>query len=129
MVSEEKKTQAASDVGMADEALAQSQTAIALKMATRAALADPTNRDASALVAWLHGSDGKPQHLAEAIAELTSSLDEDPRHVRTLLFRARLRKRSGKTQEAIADLQAALAVEPGHKEVEAELRTMGGKPT
>lgn len=129
MVSEEKKTQAASDVRMADEALAQGQTAIALKMATRAALADPTSRDASALVAWLHGSDGKPQHVAEAIAELTSSLDEDPRHVRTLLFRARLRKRGGKTQEAIADLEAALAVEPGHKEVEGELRTMRGKPT
>jgi hypothetical protein len=126
IISEEKKTQAASDVRMADEALAQGDTAIALKMATRAALADPYNRDASALVAWLHGSDGKPQHMAEAIAELTSSLDEDPRHVRTLLFRARLRKRSGKTPEAIADLEAALVADPGNKELEGELRTMRG---
>lgn len=126
---EEARAQAVKDVGMADEALAQGAMAMALKMATRAALADPGNRDASALVAWLHGSDGKPQHVAEAIAELTSSLDEDPRHVRTLLFRARLRKRSGKTPEAIADLEAALAVDPDNREVEGELRAMRGKPT
>ena len=127
MPTEEARAKAASDVNMADEALAQGDTAIALRMATRAALADPGNRDASALVAWLHGSDGKPQHLNEAIAELTSSLDEDPRHVRTLLFRARLRRRTGKPLDALADLEAALAVDPGNREIEAELNAVRPK--
>ena len=108
----------------ADEALAQRDPAIALRQATRAALLDPDNHEARSLVAWFHGQDGKPQHLAEALAELTSVLEDDPAQRRALFYRGQLRRRAGKPDEAMRDLESLLALDPHHRDAAEELRQL-----
>ena len=123
----ERRLQSMADLRLAETAMQRGDTEDAARLATKAALGDPENRDAESLVAWLHSLGGKPQFVAEALAELSRLLEDDPKHERSRLYRGRLYARSGRVREAIEDLEAVASANPMNTEAASELHLLRTK--
>ena len=112
---------------MAEASLQRSDTAGALRLAEKAAAADPTQPDYLALAAWIRAMGGNPQSMEDAIRTLSRVLIEDPANERALLYRGKLLVRTNRLQEAMTDFTELLSSNPMHREAATEVRMLKQK--
>ena len=111
------------EVRSAEAALSKKDLKGAEASARKAVTIDPDNVESSALLEWVLVMAGKKEPAA-AIAVLTQLLARDARCVRALVARGKLLKRENKIPQAIADLEAVLAVDAENKEAKNELQLL-----
>jgi hypothetical protein len=126
-VEAERALRSMEDLRLADAALNRGEVATAQRLAESAVAGSPEDPDARALVAWLRSVGGQAQAIAYSMAELGRILDDDPTHERSLLYRGRIHKRSGKAREAKVDFESLLEINPRHNEAASELRLLRSK--
>jgi tetratricopeptide (TPR) repeat protein len=97
------------------------------RLARQAAEYDPEAEDHAALIAWIRASSPRPNALGESIAALTNLLRRHPRCELALLYRSKLFRRGGKVDPALSDLEQLLAINPDHREAQAEARLLRAK--
>jgi hypothetical protein len=96
----------------------------ALAAAERAVAADPSQSEYAALRAWTAAlARGTPQVNA-SIAMLDEILSHEPKSERALLYRGKLYKRANQPDQALADLERLLALNPKHREANGEVRLL-----
>jgi hypothetical protein len=111
---------------LAEAALQRSDLAGAEQLAQKAVDGDPGQGDYVTLLAWIRALAGHP--IDEAIAVMTQVLDDDPSSERARLFRGKLLVQASRPDEALADFEELLAVNPQHRDAQAEaqrLKTRG----
>jgi hypothetical protein len=125
--SDEEKDRAAQDFRAAQEALKRGDLARAERLARQALENDPEAEDHAALLAWIRASSPRPNALGESIAALTNLLRRHPRCELALLYRSKLFRRANKVDPALSDLDQLLAINPDHREAQAEARLLRAK--
>jgi hypothetical protein len=127
MPSQEEKQRAAQDFQAAFEAMKHGDLARAERLARQAVEYDPDVPEHSALLAWVRGSGANPRAQNDGINALTNLLKKHPRCELALLFRAKLLRRTGKSEMALEDLEQLLKINPGHQEAQGEIRPLRAK--
>ena len=96
----------------------------ALAAAERAVASDPSQSEYAALRAWTAAlARGTPQ-VGASIAMLDEILIQEPKSERALLYRGKLYKRANQPDQALADLERLLALNPKHREANGEVRLL-----
>lgn len=111
---------------LAEAAVVKGDFLTAESLAREAIELDSEPIDYRAMLVWVRSQSTPTERLAEPLDALTDLLVEHPEHPRTLLYRARVLRRQGRTREAILDYEAHLAVSPKSKEALAELKALRG---
>jgi hypothetical protein len=120
----ERLVQAMADFRMAESALLRNDTTLAEDLARKALVAEPTNAEYGALVAWIGALSGSKEAIPLAIAKLNVILKEEALCERALLYRGRLYKRAKRPNEALRDFSSVLDINPKHAEAATEARLL-----
>jgi tetratricopeptide (TPR) repeat protein len=122
--SAESAIEAMSSFRLAEQALQRNDAKAALDLAQKAVAKDPTQPDYGVLVAWIRSLGGSPRAIIDAIAIMSRALESDPTSERARFFRAKLYVKTNKLDEALADFNELLSMNPQHKEAQAEARLL-----
>jgi len=116
---------ASEDFHAAMDALKRGDFGRAEQLVQRAAKTVPDVPEHAALAAWIRASaSSHPEAMGEAIVTLTNILKEQPGCELALLYRAKILRRAGKGAAALVDIDHILALNPGHREAQAEARLL-----
>jgi hypothetical protein len=122
MAEAEAALEAMTNFRLAEASLQRGDAAMAEKLAQKAMQGDPHQLDYRALHAYITVvRGGSPDRGLQDIAAV---LAEDPNNERALLFRGKIFKSLLRNDEALADFEEVLAINPHHRDAQAEAKSL-----